>query len=79
MSLRLLQFMPGVIWNHIRGDDMKGTINYLIKLRRICQEHKGDCKKCPLGKYGTVDECRCPRLIHPKNLTDDKIVDMIRI
>lgn len=58
---------------------MKGAINYFMKLRKICQENKGDCKKCQLGKYKNLNDCKCPRLTHPEKWTDDKIVEMIRI
>ena len=58
---------------------MKGSINYLKKLRAICQDHKGECKQCPLGKYDNLTDCRCPRLISPRYLTDEKIVSMVRI
>jgi hypothetical protein len=58
---------------------MKGSINYLKKLRQICKQHKGDCKRCPLGNYQNVEDCRCPRLTHPETWTDEKIVDMVRV
>ena len=58
---------------------MKGSINYFRKLREICQEHEGECKKCPLGKYEELKDCRCPRLVPPRYMTDGKIVNMVRI
>lgn len=58
---------------------MKGAINYFIELRRVCQEHKGDCKRCPLGEEKNLEKTLCPRLTHPETWSDDKIVDMVRI
>lgn len=58
---------------------MKGAINYLKKIKEICKEHKGDCKNCPLGKYKDLSDCKCPRLMHPENWTDEKIVEMVRV
>lgn len=58
---------------------MKGSIDYLKKLSQICKEHKGDCKRCPLGSSENVKDCKCPRLNHPETWTDEKIVNMVRI
>ncbi len=58
---------------------MKGSIEYFIKLRRICIENNGNCKNCPLGNEKNIMDCNCPRLIAPKELSDDKIVDLVRI
>lgn len=58
---------------------MKGSIEYLRKLREICKDHKGDCKGCPLGKYKKVTDCDCPRLIHPSDWSDKDIAKMVRI
>ena len=57
---------------------MKGAINFLIGLREMCRENKGDCKKCPIGKEKDLDKTLCPRLTHPESWSDDKIVDMVR-
>lgn len=58
---------------------MKGAIEYLREVRKICRSNKGDCKMCPLGCERFVDDCLCPRLSVPSTWTNDKIVDMIRI
>lgn len=57
---------------------MKGSIEYLRHLRTFCKTHKGDCKKCPIGKEKDLDKTLCPRLTHPESWSDDKIVDMVR-
>lgn len=57
---------------------MKGAINFLVGLREMCRENKGDCKKCPIGKEKDLDKTLCPRLTHPESWSDDKIVDMVR-
>lgn len=58
---------------------MKGSINYLRKLKEICEDNNGYCKQCPLGDFEKVEDCRCPRLIAPKYYTDEKILEMVRI
>jgi hypothetical protein len=78
MSLRLLQFMPGAIWNHIRGDEMKGTIKYLQTIRDICRNNNGDCKRCPLGEKRELSDNMCPRLTHPNTWSNERIVKMVR-
>ena len=57
---------------------MKGAINFLVGLRGMCRENRGDCKKCPIGKEKDLDKTLCPRLTHPESWSDDKIVDMVR-
>ena len=57
---------------------MKGAINFLVGLREMCRENKGDCKRCPIGKEKDLDKTLCPRLTHPESWSDDKIVDMVR-
>ena len=58
---------------------MKGTIEYMQKLRDICREHTGDCKACPLGEYEKIEDCRCPRLNHPNTWSNHDIVRMVKI
>ncbi len=58
---------------------MKGSIDYFRKVREICKESKGDCKKCPLGNKKKVQDNRCPRLLSPDTLTDDKILEMVKL
>jgi hypothetical protein len=58
--------------------DMKGAINFVVGLREMCRENKGDCKKWPIGKEKDLDKTLCPRLTHPESWSDDKIVDMVR-
>lgn len=57
---------------------MKGSIEYLRKLRETCKEHKGNCKYCPLGS-GRLDETTCPRLTSPDSWTDEKTAEMVKI
>jgi len=56
----------------------KGSINYLRKLREICIDHKGDCKRCPLGEKPRVEDNLCPRLSHPMRWDDYKIAEMVK-
>ena len=58
---------------------MKGTIEYMKKLRDICREHKGDCKGCPLGQYKRLEDCSCPRLTHPNTWSNQDILRMVKI
>ena len=58
---------------------MKGSIDYLRKVRDICQEHKGDCKRCPLGERRILTENICPRLTNPMSWDDDKITTMVKV
>ena len=58
---------------------MKGSIEYMRHLRTYCKTHKGDCKRCPLGNKPNISDNICPRLLHPKNWTDEKILEMVRM
>jgi hypothetical protein len=57
---------------------MKGAINYLQAISNICKANKGDCKKCELGNKERLEDNFCPRLIHPCNWDDERIVEMVR-
>lgn len=54
---------------------MKGTIDYLRELRKVCMQNKGDCKVCQLGK-GNLKDTLCPRLTSPMDWSDQKTTDM---
>ena len=58
---------------------MKGSIDYLRKVRDICQNHKGDCKRCPLGDKRILAENICPRLTNPMSWDDDRITTMVKV
>lgn len=58
---------------------MKGAIEYLREVSRICREHKGDCWMCPLGRTRALHETICPRLTSPDSWTDKKTTEMVRI
>lgn len=52
---------------------MKGTINYLTTLARICEEHKGQCRNCNLGKGYEVEAYNCPHLVKPYKYSIDRL------
>lgn len=58
---------------------MKGAISYLRKLREICKEHKGDCRRCPLGEQEKLEDTLCPRLTSPRSWDDGKTTAMVKI
>lgn len=57
---------------------MKGTINYLTKLQRICSKYNGQCKNCPLGKGEHVLDTHCPRLLQPMLYSNERINRYVR-
>ena len=51
---------------------MVGAINSLRNLRKICVEHNGSCKECPLGDAENVQNTSCPCLTKPNSWTDEE-------
>lgn len=58
---------------------MKGSINYLQRVRDICQKYKGDCKKCPLGNKRRLEDNICPRLTDPRSWENSRINAMVHV
>lgn len=58
---------------------MKGSIDYLRKVRDICKTNKGSCKQCPLGEKRKLEDNYCPRLTDPRSWSDERISDMVKI
>lgn len=57
---------------------MKGSINYLREVKKICKDNKGDCWKCKLGNQRKIKDTLCPRLTEPRTWSDSKTTDMVK-
>ena len=56
---------------------MRGAIEYLRTINKICIENKKDCKKCKLGKQDKMIDTICPRLTDPQTWDTHKIAKMV--
>lgn len=59
--------------------ELVGAINSLRNLRKICIEHSGSCKDCPLGDAENVLNTSCPCLTKPNSWTDEKTTEMVKM
>ena len=59
--------------------ELVGAINSLRNLRKICIEHNGSCKECPLGGAENVQDTFCPYLTKPISWTDEKTTEMVKM
>ena len=65
---------------------MKEVIDYLQQVRKICRDHDGKCKRCPLGIAGQYEDADgyvrylCPfYTCTPMRWSDSQISEMVKI
>lgn len=73
------KFMSDIQGNKREVIELVGAINSLRNLRKICIEHNGSCKECPLGDAENVQNTSCPCLTKPINWTDEKTTEMVKM
>jgi hypothetical protein len=73
------KFMSDIRGNKREVIELVGAINSLRNLRKICIEHNGSCKECPLGDAENVQNTSCPCLTKPNSWTDEKTTEMVKM
>lgn len=58
---------------------MKGAIDYLRELSRICRDQDGDCTGCTLRPKNKDEVVKCPWISPPGTWTDEMTTEMVKI